>query len=135
MKTSEVYDLVCFMNKKKIKFPIGTQIIMQSKSNKDYELTLEFGDFDGTAEWKLAIDPTPHDEYTMLGWMEYRWEIETHPAYGVSDWAMEKESREEIWTALRECRKKAMASWDQALFLAGSCDLYVFEYPEEDEND
>lgn len=133
MKTSEVCDLVCFMNKKKIKFPIGTQIIMQSKSNKDYELTLEFNDFSGMG-WKIAIDPVPYSEYTMSDWMSPE-DLKTDPADNITDWAMEKESREEIWTALRECRKKAMASWDQALLLAGSCDLYVFEYPEEDEND
>lgn len=133
MKTSEVYELICFMNKKRIKVPLGTEIIMQSKSNKDYELTIAFNDASDTKGWKIAIDPVPYNERTMSNWMS-QWELENHPAYEVSDWAMEKESRYELLTALREAKRKEMEKWDNVIKGVDYCDLYVFEYPEEDDD-
>lgn len=133
MTTSEIYELICFMNKKRIKVPLGTEIIMQSKSNKDYELTIAFNDASDTKGWKIAIDPVPYNERTMSNWMSLQ-ELENHPAYEVSDWALEKESRYELLTALREAKRKEMEKWDNVIKGVDYCDLYVFEYPEEDDD-
>lgn len=97
MTTTNVWELIQFLNKEKYTYPgftQGHQIIMRSSGCKDYQLVLEYVVVGDSGEWRLALDPVPYSEDTKSDWLTWP-DLKGHPAFE-ADWTLEKKNRDDL---------------------------------------
>lgn len=101
MRPSEVWDLIQFLNKRKI-FKKNSEIAFFSKKCSAYELTVACMD---TRVWRMGIDPMPYSSETISGWVS-EGDIQDHEVSKFDDWSLEPESVKELSDMILGAQRK-----------------------------